>query len=74
MREDYEERAAIIQYDGGYTREEAERMARQIAACSGDGAKEEILAWVREKGYTSGQVSIRQQGDTVWVELVDERV
>jgi hypothetical protein len=72
MRDEYEERAAIIQYDGGYTREEAERMANQLAAYTGPDAKEIIIAWVREQGYVSGQVKIKQQGETVWVELVDE--
>lgn len=44
---------------------------KQIAAYTGPEAKNVILAWVREQGYVSGQVKIRQQGETVWVELVD---
>lgn len=30
LREAYEERAGIMEYDGGYTRQEAEREARRI--------------------------------------------
>ena len=44
---------------------------KQIAAACGPEAKEVIIAWVREQGYVSGQVRIRQHGESVWVELVD---
>ena len=30
LRERYEERAAILEYDAGYQREEAERLAREM--------------------------------------------
>lgn len=68
MDEDYEERAAIMQYDGGYTREEAEKMANQIVAYTGPDAKEIIIAWVREQGFTQDEVKILQRGETVWAE------
>lgn len=35
IREDFEERAAIMEYDGGLTREEAESEARRITKYSG---------------------------------------
>ena len=36
-REDYEERAAIMEYDGGLSREAAERAAWQIVTTARDG-------------------------------------
>ena len=32
MRDDFEERAAIMEYEAGLSRAEAERLARQLAA------------------------------------------
>ena len=36
QREDYEERAAIMEHDGGLSREEAEAMAMEIVKQRGD--------------------------------------
>ena len=36
--EDYEERAAILEYDQGFSREEAERIARAVCLGPGGGA------------------------------------
>lgn len=41
----YEERAAIIQYDGGFPREEAEHMA---AVALGFDSKNKLLTWVKD--------------------------
>lgn len=46
-------------------------MGNQIAAYTGPDAKERMIQWAKDNGYVSGQVRIRQQGETVWVELVD---
>ena len=35
LREAYEERAAIMEYDGGLSREEAEREARRLTGYDG---------------------------------------
>lgn len=46
-------------------------MDRQIAAYTGPDAKDKMIQWAKDNGYVSGQVRIRQKGETVWVELVD---
>ena len=43
-------------------------MGKQIAACIGTGAKDVVIAWVKEQGYTKDDVKILQSGETVWVE------
>lgn len=43
-------------------------MGHQIAACTGPDAREVIVKWVREQGYTPDDVKILQRGDTVWAE------
>jgi len=65
----YEERAAIIEFDAGKTRHEAEILAREkLCVCCGDGAKEVVIAEAKARGFTCDEMKIAQKGDEVWAE------
>ena len=40
----------------------------QIAAATGPEAKDTIIKWVKDHGYTKDDVKILQRGETVWAE------
>lgn len=40
----------------------------QISAYTGDNAKDIIIQWVRDNGYTPDDVRIKQRDGTVWAE------